>query len=86
METYVRRLERIGIAAHEAYRIVFDFLKNNITNIVTNVISQVFSIVVGIILSIYFLSYKEVINAKLKKLICAIFKKQTYSRIVDFAR
>jgi len=27
METYVRRLERIGIAAHEAYRIVFDFLK-----------------------------------------------------------
>lgn len=27
METYVRRLERIGIAAHEAYRTVFDFLK-----------------------------------------------------------
>ena len=79
-------LNRLFSFDGELLKSVFDFLKNNITNIVTNVISQVFSIVVGIILSIYFLSYKEVINAKLKKLICAIFKKQTYSRIVDFAR
>lgn len=28
MTDYICRLERIGIAAHEAYRIVFDFLKN----------------------------------------------------------
>ena len=28
MNEYVIRLERIGIAAHEAYRIVYDFLKN----------------------------------------------------------
>lgn len=27
MESYVRRLERVGVSAHEAYRIVFDFLK-----------------------------------------------------------
>lgn len=28
MESYIRRLERVGVSAHEAYRIVFDFLKN----------------------------------------------------------
>ena len=28
MENYIRRLERVGVSAHEAYRIVFDFLKN----------------------------------------------------------
>lgn len=27
MESYVRRLERVGVSAAEAYRIVFDFLK-----------------------------------------------------------
>ena len=27
MESYIRRLERVGVSAHEAYRIVFDFLK-----------------------------------------------------------
>ena len=28
MESYIRRLERVGVSAHEAYQIVFDFLKN----------------------------------------------------------
>lgn len=28
METYIRRLERIGISAPRAYQIVWDFLKN----------------------------------------------------------
>ena len=27
MESYIRRLERVGVSAHEAYMIVFDFLK-----------------------------------------------------------
>lgn len=28
MYEYIGRLERIGVSAHEAYQIVFDFLKN----------------------------------------------------------
>lgn len=27
MEKYIRRLERIGVSAHEAYQIAYDFLK-----------------------------------------------------------
>lgn len=65
---------------------ILTFLKGNITTIITNIISQIFSIIVGIILSVYFLSYKEKIVAKLKKLLCALFKKNTYEKIIDFAR
>ncbi len=50
------------------------------------IIIQIFDIVVGFILSIYFLIYKESIIAKAKRFLCAIFKKNSYEKIIDFAR
>ena len=50
------------------------------------IITQLFAIVVGLILSVYFLIYKESIIAKLKRFLCANFKKNSYEKIIDFAR
>lgn len=49
-------------------------------------IGAVFDIIVGIILSVYFLIYSETISARLKKGLCSIFKKETYEKIIDFAK
>lgn len=65
-------------------------LEADLTNILITfakeIITQVFAIVVGLILAIYFLIYKESIVAKTKRVLCAIFKKNSYEKIVDFAR
>ena len=61
-------------------------LTQNILNIFMVIVEQVFSIIVGFILSIYFLIYKEKIIARIKRILCAIFKKENYEKIVDFAR
>ena len=50
------------------------------------VVSQVFAFFVGIILSIYFLIYKDLIIARTKRILCSIFKKVGYERIISFAR
>lgn len=49
-------------------------------------IDQVFAIIVGIILSVYFLIHAENIGARLKKGLCAIFKKENYEKIIEFAK
>ncbi len=50
------------------------------------VVSQVFAFFVGIILSIYFLIYKDSLVARLKRILCSIFKKDGYERIISFGR
>ena len=50
------------------------------------VVSQIFAFFVGIILSIYFLIYKDSIVARGKRILCSIFKKESYEKIIDFAR
>lgn len=50
------------------------------------VVSQIFAIFVGIILSIYFLIYKDLMIARAKRILCSIFKKESYEKIIDFAR
>ena len=50
------------------------------------VIGHVFAFFVGIILSIYFLIYKELMVARSKRILCSIFKKEPYEKIISFAR
>ena len=50
------------------------------------VVSQIFAFFVGIILSIYFLVYKDFLIARLKRLLCSVFKKEGYERIINFGR
>ena len=50
------------------------------------VVGQIFAFFVGIILSIYFLIYKDFLVARIKRLLCSIFKKESYEKIINFAR
>lgn len=50
------------------------------------VVSQIFAFFVGIILSIYFLIYKDLMVARAKRILCSIFKKESYEKIIEFAR
>lgn len=59
---------------------------NIVLNIAIGIIDQIFSIIVGIILSVYFLIHSGGIFARLKKGLAAMFKRETYEKIVDFAR
>ncbi len=63
-----------------------NFSFNFILNFAKALIDQVFAIVVGIILSVYFLIHAENIGARLKKGICAMFKKETYEKVIEFAK
>ena len=57
-----------------------------ITTLGKEIITQVFAIIVGLILSVYFLIYKESIVAKIKRFLCSVFKRNTYEKIIHFAR
>lgn len=59
---------------------------NFVVNFAIALIDQVFAIIVGIILSVYFLIHAENIGARLKKGICAIFKKENYEKIIEFGK
>ncbi len=59
---------------------------NIVLNIAIGLIDQIFSIIVGIILSVYFLIHSGGIFARIKKGLVAIFKKETYEKIIDFAK
>ena len=59
---------------------------NIVLNIVIGLVDQIFAIIVGIILSVYFLIHSSSISARLKKLIAALFKKETYEKIIEFAK
>lgn len=50
------------------------------------VVGQIFAFFVGIILSIYFLIYKDLLIARMKRLLCSTFKKDGYERIINFGR
>ena len=50
------------------------------------VIGHLFAFFVGIILSIYFLIYKELMVARSKRILCSVFKKESYEKIISFAR
>ena len=68
---------------------VVQYIVNNTGSILeagSAVIGQVFAFFVGIILSIYFLVYKDFLIARLKRLLCSIFKKEGYERIIGFGR
>ncbi len=66
------------------------FIEADLTSLLTTfakeIITQLFAIIVGFILSIYFLIYKESIIAKLKRILCAMFKKDSYEKIINFTR
>ena len=62
-----------------------NFSLNFLLNFAKALIDQVFAIVVGIILSVYFLIHAENIGARLKKGICALCKKETYEKVMEFA-
>ena len=68
------------------FKTAFSFIGNNIFRIGQATIGTLFSIIVGFILSVYFLIYKHSIIARLKRVLCAIFKRNTYEGIIDFAR
>ena len=59
---------------------------NIVLNIAIGLIDQIFSIIVGIILSVYFLIHSCGIFARIKKGLVAIFKKETYEKVIDFAK
>lgn len=63
-----------------------NFSINFVINFAKALIDQVFAIIVGIILSVYFLIHAENIGARLKKGICALFKKETYEKVMEFAK
>ena len=65
---------------------IVNYILQNVINIGSAVVSQVFAIVVGVILSIYFLIYKDSLVSRLKRLLCAIFKKESYEKIIGFGR
>lgn len=76
--------EGVGIIS----KVVNYILQNSgtILAVGTAFVSQVFAFFVGIILSIYFLIYKELMVARVKRILCSIFKKEGYERIINFAR
>jgi len=57
-----------------------------ITNLGKEIVTHLFALIVGLILAIYFLIYKETITSKLKRLLCAVFKRDHYEKILHFAR
>lgn len=63
-----------------------NFSLNFLLNFAKALIDQVFAIIVGIILSVYFLIHAENIGARLKKGICAMCKKETYEKVMEFAQ
>lgn len=65
---------------------IFDYLRQHLINFATTTVSQVFYVIVAFILSVYFLIYKDSIVARIKRVLCAIFKKEKYESIIDFAR
>lgn len=66
--------------------ITYDKIVALISNVAVGAVKQVFSIIVGLILSVYFLIFKEGFTAKIKKLLCAVLKKDKYEKVVDFGR
>ena len=68
---------------------IVQYIVNNTGSILeagSAVVGQIFAFFVGIILSIYFLVYKDFLIARLKRLLCSIFKKEGYERIISFGR
>lgn len=65
---------------------LINYLGQHVLNFATTAVSQVFYVIVAIILSVYFLIYKDSIIAKIKRILCAIFKKEKYEGIINFAR
>lgn len=65
---------------------ILNFTSNFVFTFAKALIDQVFAIIVGIILSVYFLIHAENIGARLKKGICALFKKETYEKVMEFAK
>ncbi len=59
---------------------------NFVLNFAISLIDHIFSIIVGIILSVYFLIHGKGISARLKKGLVAIFKRENYEKIIDFAK
>ena len=59
---------------------------NFVAEILIASIDVVFSIIVGIILSVYFLIHADSISARIKKLLAAIFSKERFEKIMDFAK
>ena len=58
----------------------------NIANLSVQIGGVVFDIVIAIVLSVYIMYSKETLIAQLKKAIYAVFKKETSSNLVRFAR
>ena len=73
-----------GIIDEEG-NIKFTALLNPIIDIGTSLISHVVAFVVGIILSFYFLMSKHIMIAKTKKFFCAMFPKNVYNKLAEFA-
>lgn len=68
---------------------IINYILQNTTSIIevgSAVVSQVFAFFVGIILSIYFLIYKDLLIARIKRTLSSIFKKEGYERIINFGR
>lgn len=59
---------------------------NFVLNLAISLIDQVFAIVVGVILSVYFLIHADGISARIKKLLAALFSRDNFEKIMDFAR
>ena len=59
---------------------------NSIVSTAGQVITLAIQILVGIVLSVYFLIHTKAIVAGSKKIVCALFKKPHYEKIIDFAR
>ena len=82
--------EIVNFVVNEFSEIANNLIKNDLGTFVTNfakeIISQLFAIVVGLILAIYFLIYKESFTARIKRFLCATFKKDTYEKIINFGR
>lgn len=65
---------------------ILSYILQNLLNIGTALVNQIFYIFVGFILSVYFLIYKDLMISKCKKVFCALFKENTYKKVIDFAR
>lgn len=69
-----------------SFQSIFNYLRQHVLNFATTAVSQVFYVIVAFILSVYFLIYKDSIVARIKRILCAMFKKENYESIIDFAR
>ncbi|MBR2296541.1 MAG: AI-2E family transporter [Clostridia bacterium] len=59
---------------------------NFVLDLVISLVDQVFAIIVGIILSVYFLIHAGSISARIKKLLAAMFSREHFDKIMDFAK